>query len=534
MSKKTSIEEFLRRSKLSQGDKYDYSKVLYVNQYSPVIIICPIHGEFQQIPKSHMLGFGCKKCSDDKSVERYTGVKKINRLDRDMIISRLKILYKNYDYADCYITGTRHTAIINDIICPIHGYFSKGLNNHMRQKQGCNLCGSKKLSIDDFTNRSNIIHQRKYDYSKFKYSNDRTKSTIICPIHGEFEQDPVHHLRGPGCSTCQLIASSKGDAFIHKFLTENNIKFESQKIIPGSTLKMDFYLPDYNMCIEYDGIQHFQPVKQFGGDIEYKIIVARDSRKNEYCSENNIRLVRIGYKDYHKLHSILTTLLIKENRILMKHLKLFENFNSDILHIFDFDDTLVKTPTFEELSIEFLKENVTIKDMLLSSVDKIGVKLSNIKCENGRLFIEDPHSKIDVYGNWVRKRNRIYLVTPHKFPYTNISLPKSVKELSTLYNSVENKCIVTARPEDIRDKILESMKKLGLKEPNYGLYMFPSVKGSGNPGTWKGNKIVEILIDTKFKKAHFYDDNSKTVNKVERIVKQKLPNVDLKVTKVKK
>lgn len=218
----------------------------------------------------------------------------------------------------------------------------------------------------------------------------------------------------------------------------------------------------------------------------------------------------------------------------MKHLKLFENFNSDTLYIFDFDDTLVFTPTFEELSIEFLKENVTIKDMLLSSVDKIGVKLSNIKCENGRLFIEDPHSKIDVYGNWVRKRNRIYLVTPHKFPYTNISLPKSVKELSTLYNSVENKCIVTARPEDIRDKILESMKKLGLKEPNYGLYMFPSVKGSGNPGTWKGNKIVEILIDTKFKKAHFYDDNSKTVNKVERIVKQKLPNVDLKVTKVKK
>jgi len=217
----------------------------------------------------------------------------------------------------------------------------------------------------------------------------------------------------------------------------------------------------------------------------------------------------------------------------MKHIRLFENFNSDILYIFDFDETLVKTPTFEELAIEFLKENMSIQDMLQLSIEKIGVNISDIKWENDRLYVEDPEYKIDVKGNWVRKNNRVYLVTPNKFPFTNISLPKKIKELSKLYNSVENKCIVTARPEDIRDKIVNTLEKLGLDSPKYGLYMFPATKGSGNSGAWKGNTIVGILEKTNFKKAHFYDDNSKVVNRVERIVTEKLPMVEFSVTKVR-
>lgn len=217
----------------------------------------------------------------------------------------------------------------------------------------------------------------------------------------------------------------------------------------------------------------------------------------------------------------------------MMRIKNFENFKSDILYIFDFDETLVKTPTFEELSIEYLKENITIKDMLQISVDRIGVNLSDIKWENGRLYVEDPEFKLDITGNWKRKNKRVYLLTPHRFPFTDISLPKKVKELSEMYNSVENKCIVTARPEDMRDKIEKTMVSLGLETPKYGLHMFPAGKGSGNPGIWKGYKIIELIKETGFKKAHFFDDNSKVVNRVERIVKKELPDVDFMVTKVK-
>lgn len=216
-------------------------------------------------------------------------------------------------------------------------------------------------------------------------------------------------------------------------------------------------------------------------------------------------------------------------------IKRFENFNTDseILYIFDFDDTLVKTPSFEELAIEFLRENLSIKDLLKASVDRIGVDIRDLKWENDRIYVEDPDNTLEPTGNWIRKNSRIYLSTPYKFPYTDISMPTKLKELSDLYNRVENKCIVTARSVDVRDKVLESLKKLGLNTPKYGLHMFPSGKGAGNPGWWKGKKIIEILKETGFRKAHFYDDNSKTVNKVDRVIKSEMPSIDWSSTKVK-
>lgn len=60
--KKLTAEEFVRRAKKVHGDKYDYSKTVYVNQKTKVCIICPVHGEFWQIPDDHMRGVGCRKC----------------------------------------------------------------------------------------------------------------------------------------------------------------------------------------------------------------------------------------------------------------------------------------------------------------------------------------------------------------------------------------------------------------------------------------------------------------------------------------
>ena len=77
------------------------------------------------------------------------------------------------------------------------------------------------------------------------------------------------------------------------------------------------------------------------------------------------------------------------------------------------------------------------------------------------------------------------------------------------------------------------MESFGLEQPKYGLHMFPAGKGSGNSGVWKGNKIIEILKNTGFESAHFYDDNSKIVNKVERMVKSELPNINFNTTRVK-
>jgi hypothetical protein len=204
--------------------------------------------------------------------------------------------------------------------------------------------------------------------------------------------------------------------------------------------------------------------------------------------------------------------------------------NKDTLYIFDFDDTLVNSPSFEELAIEFLKEDLSIGDMLKTSVGRIGVSLRDLKWENGRIYVNDPKDEIKEFGNWVRKGKRVYLVSPNIFHVSDISLPKSVKELSELYKSVENKCIVTARPESLRSKVESKLKEFGLEMPKFGLHMIPD--NTKNAGNWKGEKIVEILNETGFRRAIFYDDNAKYISKATKVVKDKLPNIDFKTIKV--
>lgn len=197
--------------------------------------------------------------------------------------------------------------------------------------------------------------------------------------------------------------------------------------------------------------------------------------------------------------------------------------NQDTLYIFDFDDTLVNSPSFEELAIEFLKEDLSIKELLDISVKRIGVNLNDLKWQDNRIYVLDPKKELKEFGNWIRKGDRLYLVSPNVFHTSDISLPSSLKELSNLYKSVENKCIVTAREDSIRNKIVDKLTNLGLEMPKYGLHMAP--KGAKNLGNWKGEKIVEIIKETGFRKAVFYDDNSKYLKRASKVVKDKLPNI---------
>lgn len=213
-------------------------------------------------------------------------------------------------------------------------------------------------------------------------------------------------------------------------------------------------------------------------------------------------------------------------------IKNYNEFTSDnVLYIFDFDDTLVNSPSFEDLAIEYLKEDITIKDLLNQSINRIGVTLDDLKWQDGRIYVLDPNKHLKEFGNWVRKGDRLYMFSPNLFHISDISLPKSLKtEISELYKSVENKCIVTAREESLRDKITRTLLNLGLELPKYGLHMAPN--GTKNAGHWKGEKIVELINETGFQKAIFYDDNTKYIKKATKVVKEKLPNLDFTTIKV--
>ncbi len=197
--------------------------------------------------------------------------------------------------------------------------------------------------------------------------------------------------------------------------------------------------------------------------------------------------------------------------------------NSQVLYVFDFDDTLVNTPSFEDKAKEFISENLSTKDLLLKSTEEIGVNLLQLKYQDGRIYVDDPKQKFSSTKNWIRRGTRLYLVTPDEFCYTDDSLPNTLKQWSDIYKTVEEKCIVTARPEATRKMITDTLLRLGLQLPKYGIHMLP--KGRSNSGMWKGEKIVELVNETGFKKVVFFDDNPKYIKKATKVIKEKLPNL---------
>lgn len=103
-------------------------------------------------------------------------------------------------------------------------------------------------------------------------------------------------LKGNGCPNCK---SSIGEKKIEQILDSLNIKYTTQKTFKGLIfkrhLKFDFYIPCYNACIEFDGIQHFQSIDYWNGEEGFQELQLKDTLKNKYCELNHISLLRIRF-----------------------------------------------------------------------------------------------------------------------------------------------------------------------------------------------------------------------------------------------
>lgn len=205
----------------------------------------------------------------------------------------------NYDKTN-YVRSNEKVTIT----CPTHGDFMQIPSEHLRGK-GCPICGEEKRkqnrrkTNNDFISKAKEVHGDKYNYDKTNYEYSNQKVIITCPIHGDFMQTPNDHIAGRGCPKCR---ESKGEKYVNEFLTNNNIKFTPQYTFEDCSsisqrgactlLPFDFYLPDYNTCIEYDGKQHFEPVF---GIKSFESVQRTDKLKTNYCKDNGIKLIRIPY-----------------------------------------------------------------------------------------------------------------------------------------------------------------------------------------------------------------------------------------------
>jgi len=257
----------------------------------------------------------CKKCVLEKK-RKYNkggkpGINKGTVVGPKMILSKylkeLSIIHNNkYIYN---LVNKHYMKDKIDIICPIHGVFKQKSIDHKRG-HGCPKCANS--IVANRSNKNQVlkkafdVHGDFYDYSLVEYVNDYTKIKIICPIHGVFEQTAGSHIRNKsGCPSCSM---SKGEREISNMLSKLNINFIPQMKFKDCkyyrALPFDFFLPDDNIIIEYDGIQHFQPTDFSNGNQNkdeilksFKLVQIKDNIKNIYCKMKNIKLIRISYKD---------------------------------------------------------------------------------------------------------------------------------------------------------------------------------------------------------------------------------------------
>lgn len=278
-------DKFIAKSKQVHGDLYDYHKVNYKNSHTKVCIVCPIHGEFWQLPSHHTHGHGCPQCGGTKLLSLGAFVEKAKLVHGD-----------RYNYSQVKYKNNRTKV---KIICPKHGIFEQTPGNHL-QGQGCPVCaGAQKYTTEQFIERAKEVHGNKYNYSKVAYINCDTKVCIICPKHGEFWQTPYVHITGSGCPSCNMSHMEKDTMKIlkeHGIFYESQKRFEWLKSLKHKYMSLDFYLPDYNIAIECQGIQHYQSDGIFTDEIVART-KARDKLKKQLCEEHKMDIFYIKYDD---------------------------------------------------------------------------------------------------------------------------------------------------------------------------------------------------------------------------------------------
>jgi len=200
-----------------------------------------------------------------------------------------------------------------DYLCPEHGQQKMRIKNLINGKK-CPYCSNHnnslkyKLSVDEVERRINELGS--ILLNKNDYCNNSTKNLkIICNECGQIFTTSLSRFLCHNGQVCKKCSSkeSKGERIIRHFFEENEIHFIQEKVFcdcrDQRPLPFDFYLPDYNLCIEFDGEQHFRDKGNFSNSLSYT--QNHDKIKTDYCLVNNIKLLRISFNQINKIEKIL-------------------------------------------------------------------------------------------------------------------------------------------------------------------------------------------------------------------------------------
>ena len=301
MPRKKTLQEFINQMKTINPNIEIIGE--YINSVTAIDYICKKDGYTgSSCPSLLLRGHGCPKC--------YGNVKKTT----NEFIEEMKNINPSISIIGQYVNNKTKIKCL----CLKDDNIWEAAPSHLLNGKGCPECKKEKisknktLSHNEFINRMSIINADIKILSKYKKA--QTKIICQCEIDGhKWEATANNLLRGHGCPKCK---SSKGEKIVRNYLSNNNIDYQQQKEfddligLGGGLLSFDFYLPSYNLLIEYQGQQHEKPVNFLGFGVEYansKFLKQQehDRRKREYAKSNNIKLLEIWYWDYDNVEKIL-------------------------------------------------------------------------------------------------------------------------------------------------------------------------------------------------------------------------------------
>jgi very-short-patch-repair endonuclease len=378
---KTRIDYIQESIKKHGEGNVDYSKTNFTNisDKNKKIFICLKHNkEYPQTLRAHLYGNGCVECSN---TERNNTKIKDGEKEFYEIVPKL---FPNYDFSESVFKGVSEKITY---YCPLHGYKTQ-LARSMMKNMGCDDCGHIKLVASmiennkkDFKEKAHNIHNNRYKYDMDTYKGRTKVMNIICPIHGVFQQTPRKHLYGQGCRICKN--KTEGKLYVELSKYYNVIKqptFEWCKNIETNCyLPFDFLIPELNILIELDGIQHFKVVKMFKTNLPNQR--KRDLDKQKHALNNNYSVIRVYQQDVCydtfnwleqliksiekiKIEQIIQTIYIsKENE--------YENFENVPIQCNQCEDNKCEESKFCEICNVSIKHNFKRHETTIKHKQKI-------------------------------------------------------------------------------------------------------------------------------------------------------------------
>lgn len=298
MSKKLTIDEIVKY--VEENSKCKLLSDKYKNNRTNLIFKCKCGNKFETTYSNFKKGQRqCKICGikirtekkkeDFKNVQTIFLNKGFKLMDNSYVNARAKMLaVDNEGYKILISLDNLKRGKIPQKFYQNNPYTIDNIKLWLKQ----NNCNFKILSNKFISSDSKLIFEC-FKGHKFETTWNKVES------------------QNAGCPICN---QSKGENAISAFLKNNKITFKQQFVFENckykKKLRFDFYIPVLNICIEYQGVQHYKPIKYFGGIRRYNVQVRKDNIKVNFCKQNNIKLVRIPYFKENEINDILENALL--------------------------------------------------------------------------------------------------------------------------------------------------------------------------------------------------------------------------------